>query len=403
MKKVILLLISAIMILAGCASESEATEILFWTPFSGPDGANMQQIVDDYNESQDVYEVKMEIIPNADYYTTLDTTLTSEDSAKPDVMIMHGDQIYTYAQKGLIMPLSETELSDFDMSIFAESAMEGVTVDEVTYGVPLDVHPMVMYYNKDVLAAAGYTKPPTTGDEFLEMAIATTDPETGVYGAPIPPLWPQNFLLPTLVYQMGGTLFTEDGQPNFTDPAIAEALALEYSWIYEYGISPTNLVADEDWTMFISGKAAFTFNGPWMMNQATEAGINYGVAPVPQFGETNAVWAGSHNFVIPTGTSAEKQAGVEDFVNYVQANGESWAESGQAPASSITQSSEEFQAMTNSVVVADAAQVAVQAPDVENFGPKLGPLMDATARVLTGEQEIDAALEQAQQEAMSMQ
>lgn len=408
MKKVILLsmlLVSSMAVLFGCSNDEassggDATEITFWVPFSGPDGPNMQKIVDDYNASQDEYTVNMEIIPNSEYYTTLDAAFS--DGSGPDLAIMHGDQLYTYAQKDQIKNLSETDLAEMVTSeTYHAKAVEGVTIDGSVYAVPLDMHPTVLYYNKDMFEAAGLDPeaPPTTGEEFVEYAIALTDAENGQYGCVTPVAWPNQFIIPTIAYQYGGVVVNEDGTPNFTNDAVKQAVQFQYDMIYTHEASPKNVAPDEDWNMFIAGQNAMTFNGPWMMNQAEESGINYGVAVVPQFGDTMAVHAGSHNFVVPTYVSDDKMPAIIDFLEYVNENAIEWAKSGQAPASLAVLESDEFQAMEFQSTVAESFDYVVQAPPVMNYGSITGPLFAHVESILLGNETIDEGLAAAQSEA----
>lgn len=411
MKKLFLLmmlLISSIMVLFGCSDDTASEdsgdgateELILWVPFSGPDGPNMQKIVDDYNESQDEYTVKMEIIPNSEYYTTLDAAFS--DGSGPDLAVMHGDQLYTYAQKDQIKNLSETDLASMvTAETYHAKAVEGVTIDGSVYAVPLDMHPLMLYYNKDMFEAAGLDPeaPPTTGEEFIEYAIQLTDAESGQYGYMVPTSWPNQFVIPTIAYQYGGVLVNDDGTPNYTNDGVKKAIQFQYDMINVHQTSPPNVAPDEEWNMFIAGTNAMTFNGPWMMNQANEAGINYGVAVVPQFGDTMAVHAGSHNFVVPTYVSDDKMPAIIDFLEYVNANAIEWAKSGQAPASLEVLNSDEFKAMEFQSTVAASFDYIVQAPPVMNYGTITGPLFAHVESILLGNETVDDGVAAAQSEA----
>ncbi|WP_163538453.1 ABC transporter substrate-binding protein [Gracilibacillus sp. YIM 98692] len=379
---------------------TETQDITFWAPFSGPDGPKMKEIVDGYNESQADYNVDFQIVPQSDYYTNVDLAFNGEENM-PDAMIMHGDQIFTYSEKGVLKNLNDL-LGDETTDQYHETAIEGATVDGNLYGLPLDIHPLMLYWNKDLFEAAGLDPetPPTNREEFIEYAQQLTDPEQNQYGFAVPTLWPQQFIFPTIVAQNGGSLY-EDGQVNFTSDAVVEALQFEKALIEEYEVSPKNVQQDGEVTLFLQGKSAMQLNGPWMMQQWEDAGMNYGVAPVPQLGtEQNAVFGNSHNFVIPEKTSDELTEGILDFLGYVRDNGMAWAESGQAPASKPVYTSDEFQEVNKqSPEVAKQFDYAVFNPKVENWGLATDPLMEAVNVALLGQASVEEALEEAQEKA----
>ncbi|WP_430790560.1 ABC transporter substrate-binding protein [Virgibacillus flavescens] len=407
----VLFLVSAmVLLLAACSggegegeetSSGDSKTISFWAPFSGPDGPKMKQIVDEYNESQDEYTVDFQIVPQTEYYKTVDLAING-GKTMPDVMIMHGDQIFTYSEKGVLKKLNDIVGDEISKEQYHEKGIEGATVDGELYGFPLDIHPLMLYWNKDMFKAAGLdpNQPPTTRDEFIEYAQKLTDKDKNQWGYVVPTLWPQQFIFPTIVAQNGGELY-KDGKVNFTAEPVAEALQFERDLIKKYNVSPENVQQDGEVTLFLQGKNAMQLNGPWMLKQWQDAGINFGVAPVPQLGtEQQAVFANSHNFVIPEKTKEGKVAGITDFIKYVGDNGMAWAESGQAPASKAVFESKEFQEVNKqSPQVAKQFDSVVFSPDVENWGLATDPLMEAINLALLGEKEPKAALEEAQEKA----
>ncbi|AJD92345.1 ABC transporter substrate-binding protein [Jeotgalibacillus malaysiensis] len=389
----------------GSSEGSSGTqEITFWAPFSGADGPNMEQIVNEFNDSQDEVSVDFQIVPQSEYYTTLDLSLSGQQEGA-DVMIMHGDQIMTYANQNIIKNLDDIVGDQIDKENYHPTAWEGAEVDGSIYGVPLDIHPLMFYYNKDLFEAAGLDPeaPPTNREEFLEAAIATTNVDEGQYGFAVPTLWPQQFIFPSIVYQNGGELITDDGEVQYDSPEAVEALEFLHSLIYEHEVSPADIQQDGELTLFLQGNSAMHMNGPWMMNQFEESGMNYGVAPVPQLGtEQQAVFANSHNFVIPeTVQDDAKIEAITTFLNYVDENGMAWAESGQAPASKAVYESDEFNEMKQQPEVAKQFEYVQFSPNVENWGPVSDPLFSAVNEVLLNQRDAQEALEQAAQDAQA--
>ncbi|UTE77485.1 ABC transporter substrate-binding protein [Rossellomorea sp. KS-H15a] len=402
----------AISSLAACSSGDSASgdeangdskKITFWTPFSGADGPRMKNIVKNYNESQDEYQVDMQIVPQSDYYKTVDVSFSGQKNA-PDLMIMHTDQLTNYVDKNLLKDLGETVAeAGIKPEEYSETAWKAGSIDGKQYSIPLDIHPLIMYYNKDLFKEAGLDpeKAPTNREEFLDYTKKLTDESKGQYGYVVPTLWPNQFIYPTIFFQNGGELIA-DGKPNYNSPAGVEALQFMTDLIHKYKVSPQNVQQDGEVTLFLQGKNAIQFNGPWMMEQWDKAGINYGVAEVPQLGtEQQAVYANGHNFVIPASVdNKDKLAGINDFLKFTAENAMEWAKSGQAPASkAIYEENEEFQKMVQQPIVAKSFEYAKFAPRVANWGQVSEPLWAEVNLALLGKKDPKQALDDATKKA----
>ncbi|MUG66261.1 MULTISPECIES: ABC transporter substrate-binding protein [Paenibacillus] len=401
------LVIMVALVMAGCGGQSGSggqssgeggksgkTELLFWSPFSGADGPFMKQIVDRYNASQDQYSVKFVIQPNGEYYKQLDVALSAAKD-RPDLVIMHLDQIPTYQNKGQLQAIDEIAANaGLSKSDYVEAAIDYATIEGKWYGIPLDIHPLVMYYNKDLFEKAGIASPPTTREEFENATQQLTDQGAGVYGYVVPTLWPQQFIFPTLVWQNGGELW------NGSDVAYNSPEAVEMvEWLrslIDMGVSPANVQQDGENTLFLQGKNAIQFNGPWMKSQFDEAGLNYGVAPVPQIGKAKqAVYGGSHNFAVPRDVTDENVlAGIGDFLKYVASNSLDWAESGQALAAKPMLESEEFKALPQSAIAESFSYVQF-APDVLNWPTISEPIWGELNNALLGKKPAQQAMDDA--------
>ena len=76
----------------------------------------------------------------------------------------------------MLLPFDE-ELASRNIPVddYVESAWTGLNYQGKQYGIPLDVHPWVLYYNKDILGelgllnSAGEFDPPTSPEEFRAL------------------------------------------------------------------------------------------------------------------------------------------------------------------------------------------------------------------------------------------
>lgn len=176
-KKWMAILLGGIMaasLAAPCSvSAAEKTTLTFWHAMGGTNGEVLQQIVDDFNASQDEIEIK------AEYQGTYDDTITKlkaamqSDSGLPDVCQMYDVGTKFMYDSGAVIPVEDKfESTGYDKSSVMEVISSYYTVDGKQYAMPFNVSTPMLYYNKDVFEAAGLDPetPPTTYDEVLEDA-----------------------------------------------------------------------------------------------------------------------------------------------------------------------------------------------------------------------------------------
>ncbi|TVP94511.1 MAG: ABC transporter substrate-binding protein [Acholeplasmatales bacterium] len=354
MKKIIMsfMLVFSIALLAACSGDDngngngQVTAITFWNIFTGPDGQEMVAMINDFNaQHEGEIRVLTQTIPSADFYEVMNTAVPQGQG--PDVAIMHLDNIQRYASLSMLDHFDDLLASaDFDAEDYIPAVWNAGLYDGRRYGIPLDVHPIGMFYNIDVLAAANVEVPTTTA-ELIAACDALAAHVT--HCLPLSAMWPSQTLFTASLFQNNGVDLDENGEyPAFNTPEGFAALKIFNDLIYTHGVSIPNVGVDEDLAFFRQGNAAFHINGIWMLNGIIESGVNFGTAPIAQlFGDTPATWAGSHQFVMPRGRNInpEKQAAILTFIEFITSNSLRWANAGQIPANLRVLESAEFQAL----------------------------------------------------------
>ena len=171
-KKWMAILLGGIMaasLAAPCSvSAAEKTTLTFWHAMGGTNGEVLQQIVDDFNASQDEIEIK------AEYQGTYDDTITKlkaamqSDSGLPDVCQMYDVGTKFMYDSGAVIPVEDKfESTGYDKSSVMEVISSYYTVDGKQYAMPFNVSTPMLYYNKDVFEAAGLD--PETKNEIFEL------------------------------------------------------------------------------------------------------------------------------------------------------------------------------------------------------------------------------------------
>lgn len=345
----------------------------FWNGFTGGDGPYMKKLVERFNSEHGNIKVAMNVQQWADFYAKLPSAVTAGKG--PEVAIMHIDQVGTNAARRVIQPLDDVaealKLSEAD---FAAVPWQAGIYNEQRYGIPLDVHPLGLYYNKAVMEKAGLDpeKPPMTADEYMS-ALDTLKGKNieGHWASPFP--FTGSLTVQSLLWQFGGNLFSEDASAAiWADEPGVKAMTW-FTDLVENGYSPGKIAQDADWVALQNGKTAFNWNGIWWVNSLAEGnGKNLGVVALPNIGGSPAAWASTHQFVLPTLKTPDenKSTAARVFLNWMSQQSLEWAKAGQVPARNEVRESAEFKALTHQAAL--GAQI-----DVVHFAPTVPGIPDA--------------------------
>lgn len=345
-----LALLVPLLVLAGCRSSAPTTgvvEIRFWNGFSGPDGKAMEQIVREFNASHSDVRVKMQIVPWVTYYDKVTLGLASRDA--PDVFVLHAPRVPEYATHEALAPMDEL-LADSRMSEkdFVPLAWTAGQWKGKRYGLPLDCHPLGMYYNLDLFRKAGISKPPATKEEFLDAARRLTK-DTNGDGKP--DQWGFAFtdlhiIGSTLLFQNGASLLDPQGERAALDnDGGRKALEFIRSLITEEKVAP-DTSNDDSWVAFQTGRVGMVFQGIWMLDGLQrQSNLEYGAAPVPILGPEKKVWAGSHMLSMPAYLDPQRRKAAWSFIKYLSDHSLTWAKGGQIPVRPTILNSKEFHAL----------------------------------------------------------
>jgi len=347
--------------LAGQAAPPEYTgpnvELAFWNGFAGPNGRFLLQLIDQFNAEHPNIKVGMVAIPWVEYYQKVPQAVAGGES--PDLGVMHIDALALNAARNVITPLDDlAQTLALDANDFAPAVWEAGLYQEQRYGIPLDVHPLGLYYNKTVMQQAGLdpNAPPQTRDEFMRALEQLK--AAGIQGYWLTPLAMASWLFQSFLWQDGGSMYNEDASEALWNSDIGVAALTWMVDLVRGGYSPESVGEEADLIAFQNNQSAFFMNGVWMINALKESaqasGLEWGVAPLPRIGAEPAVWANSHNLVLMTQRRPDenRQQAAKVFINWLVTNSALWAQAGQVPASNAVRSSEAFQSLPEQTVFA---------------------------------------------------
>ncbi len=207
----------------------------------------------------------------------------------PDVMYMWN---YPKYYKSL-MPLDELMQRDaeaMNLSDIPAGLINTTRINGDAYGMPAGFTTHVVFYNKDMFAAAGVDEPSEnwTWSELREKATKFRDKENKVYGYAVEAK-PDPFDYEQFFWSNGARFIAQDG--SAVDGYLNSDEAVEVLSMFADMAKNEEAVVigigdnSSGSALFKGSKLAMYQSAMWSKSGIEEAGINYGVATLPSFGD----------------------------------------------------------------------------------------------------------------------
>lgn len=245
----------------------------------------MEEIVADFEAANDGVDVELISVPwDSAFERILNMTMSGQQI---DVIEMPERFISTLAINDALRDLGPW-LEDWDGAGQLTDATIDFTqiYDDTSYFVPYGYFVRALYYNKPLLAEAGYDEPPQTWAEFNEMARAVSELD-GKYGYCLRGSVGGFVGWWLAVSAMTGadSWFNEDGTSVFASDEAIEGIQMMLD-LYNDGAAPpdsVNWAFNEQVSGFYSGTCAFMDQDPDALIQVRErmGPDDFATTPVP--------------------------------------------------------------------------------------------------------------------------
>jgi multiple sugar transport system substrate-binding protein len=401
--------------LAGCGRPDERTTIRFWA--MGREAEVVAALIPQFEREHPGFRVEIQQIPWSAAHEKLLTAYAAD--ALPDLCQLGNTWVPEFAELDALEPLQPyveaskiVEQNDYFPGIWDTNLIDGQL-----YGVPWYVDTRLLFYRKDLLAAAGFAQPPTTWAQWqvamaaIQAKAAQTNAAqknsgkaqtiqaniTNERHAILLPLNEFEQLL-SLALQQGDPLLLEN-RGNFESPGFRRALAF-YAGMFEQGWAPpmSETQISNVWDEFFNGRFVFYVSGPWNIREFRRRAPDalkdaWTTAPLPGPDGLGAGIAGGTSLVLFR-SSPRKQAAwaLVEYLSRVEVQRRFHAQSGNLPPRRSSWDDPELSSDRYAIAFRDQLERVKPTPKVLEWERIVQEMRLTSERVVRGGQSQDDAV-----------
>ncbi len=271
----------------------------------------------EFNASHDDINLTVEVQSWNDISTVVNTRISGD--AAPDILNI--DLFAAYQADDLLLPAQDYVSAD-TYAKFYQSFLDQSVVDGVVWAIPDLASARAMYYNKDILEAAG-VEVPTTWDELKAACEAIKAYDSNIYPWGIDMTTDEGQAAAAYyIWNNGGDFTDADG--NWTLNSDKNVEAIEYAiGLINDGLTNTDPANETRYNLqdlLGAGQLAMMIGPNSIPTYVADGGysVNLGVASIPTNGGNPSVSAGVMDrfMVFDNGYTDEELAAITEFFDY---------------------------------------------------------------------------------------
>jgi len=258
------------------------------------DKAMYQGWADAYMKLHPDVQVQITVLENEAFKSKLTTVMQS--GSPPDLFhSWGGGTMAEYAKAGLLKDISKSVKGTAFGNSMAPGVWQVYSYDGKNYGAPFDMGAITFWYNKDLLAKAGYNTFPGDWDGFVAMVKK-------LKAAGITPIalgggdkWPAMHMWSYIALRLGGgqlflDTFSGKNKKGFEDPTFVKAgqMLADLAALKPFQDGFLGATYPDEAALVGNGQAAMELMGQWAPNvekdsssSKTGLGDTLGTAPFP--------------------------------------------------------------------------------------------------------------------------
>ena len=292
MKKILAILLSAVLGLAACTALAESSEtpvtINFWHHYSAQSAENetlMNDLIPRFESENPGIKVNAVSHEWAELHDKILVSASSQ--SLPDVARLDIAWLPEFQQMGVLVALDQ-EMPDFSevAGTLLDSALSTANIGGSYYALPLNTNSKILFYNTAMLEAAG-VEVPTTMDEWVEAVRKLSGTNANgqqIWGWNEPALSGWNIC--PFIWSFGGSLTNEEqtvATGYINSPETVKAVETFAMLVQEGALTGFNSGDIPMTDGFGTGRYAMMLEGPWKTAELAGAypDVAYGTAYMP--------------------------------------------------------------------------------------------------------------------------
>lgn len=285
----IIVIVISVRLLFPAKQQTKAAQLNYWILWEEENAYT--PVIQAFNKKYPNITVKLVKQTVKDYRERLENAVLGGQG--PDLFRFHNTWVPMYLQKGVLASVPEKYFpaKDFE-SLYYPVVTKDLKFQNAYYGVPLYFDTLMLYYNKDLLTAAG-VNPPTTWEEVRTAAkeLTVPNPSGGLRTAGIALGTTNNIefwsdIVGLMILQNSGSITNPQGA------SVEDALQF-YTKFAQQPDNTWNEQFENSVEAFAGGKVAMIFAPSWMVFQLQQMNpqLKFAVTSVPQLPGVNVSWA----------------------------------------------------------------------------------------------------------------
>lgn len=272
--------------------------------------------VTDFNNDNPGIKLNVEVVSWNDIYTVVNTRIQGNNA--PDILNI--DVFADYQADGLLLPAKDY-VSEETYAKMYESFLEQSVVDDVVWAVPDLASARALYYNVDILEAAGVAVP-TNWEELTAACEAIKAYDESIYPWGIDMTTDEGqAAFAYYTWNNGGGFVDENGDWALNSPENVEAIEYAIGLVNSgyTNSDPANDTRYDLQDMFGAGKVAMLIAPNSLPTYIATGGneVNYGVASIPSnTGESVSAGVMDRFMCFDNDYSDEEKAAITTFFDY---------------------------------------------------------------------------------------
>jgi multiple sugar transport system substrate-binding protein len=376
---------------------ARAGEVTWWAPNWGEERA--KELAKRFMAANPGITIKMEVTVSNGLPERVLTAMRS--GAAPDVIEVQHGWVNGYAQGDLILPLDDTIQDKAD---FNKAALDYVTWNGKTWGIPYRIETHGVIYNKDHFREAGLDpdKPPKTWDELVAAAKAMTKPGRSGFGITGGgEVGNTIFRSLPFIWMNGGDILNADmTKAVVNSPEAVKAIEF-YTGFYKQGLAPKSTLENDGLALrrlFVAGAISAYQSGqfdlPAILKENPNLKLGAMMIPAPAGKQTAAI-LGGWSYVIPK--SAKNPAEAKKFLQFLNTTEAQGFYTDTFPARISSTKLPRFEDPMLKPF-AEMLPFGRPVPVHRNWVKMVQAYFDGIQRILLGDQTVQKAMDQANEE-----